>query len=562
MTILRKSSLLITGAAGLSFLDKARKAKLNPDSGTSLRSCQQQQYPTCTREKAVTLLKEMRAQTRGEKKGLAPVELEQLEDDVRGMEWESRIIDGVELFADSVSPAKFHESDDGSEKDFDENEVNEMMKRFNLAKMEGGYYAVNDTRTVMLQMAQEPEGESAGSGAVATGEQQPGQEEICAAEKHPYKCMMLGVKSGCAWSYHPDCGPQVGSCVAWQRGKQGGVDAEFESCSAWKKFQEEGGKTGACPGNEEDKNILVEKMYCGNGVPKDLLAAEKTVEEESKGKPAPSCKEGDVRVAEGSPNRPDVQMYGEVLMKDKWYPICGHYFWDSNDGASLFCKRMGYNQGVNKKTHVKMESDSVAVGKCDRKAKAVDGCSSGGNDFTNLDTNNGWCKKGNKIGVAINCKGQKGEGKRRNSCGNFLDCYNGNGMTDCYKERCKPLTDKNREEKINPSRNCGWNGKHFIQRRINDGAIFGCGYVFAETKGKSCDEWCGEQKMHCLRGQIAKDGCALNPDKSLNSQSNGDVRHGCEIKGAERSMCQCGLLGATGHIPGLDGPTGSAPAGL
>ena len=29
----------------------------------------------------------------------------------------------------------------------------------------------------------------------------------------------------------------------------------------------------------------------------------------------------------------------------KWTPICGHWFWDNNYGARLFCKQLGYNNG-------------------------------------------------------------------------------------------------------------------------------------------------------------------------------------------------------------------------
>ena len=38
--------------------------------------------------------------------------------------------------------------------------------------------------------------------------------------------------------------------------------------------------------------------------------------------------------------------YPEVLTNDgSWAPICGHWFWDNNYGARLFCRQLGFNDG-------------------------------------------------------------------------------------------------------------------------------------------------------------------------------------------------------------------------
>ena len=50
------------------------------------------------------------------------------------------------------------------------------------------------------------------------------------------------------------------------------------------------------------------------------------------------CTEGDVAIShDGAPY---------VFWNSRWSPICGHYFWDSKNGATLFCKELNYESGT------------------------------------------------------------------------------------------------------------------------------------------------------------------------------------------------------------------------
>ena len=53
----------------------------------------------------------------------------------------------------------------------------------------------------------------------------------------------------------------------------------------------------------------------------------------------------------------------EVEFNGQWVPICGHYFWDNNVGASLFCQQLGYPSGKIEK-RLKLPCDGLQVGRC------------------------------------------------------------------------------------------------------------------------------------------------------------------------------------------------------
>jgi len=133
---------------------------------------------------------------------------------------------------------------------------------------------------------------------------------------------------------------------------------------------------------------------------------------------AKNCQDGDVRVAVGTSIGANKDMYPEVAYKGKWYPICGHYFWDNNHGATTFCKQLGFNSGVRRHTRVNFNVDAMPVGKC-RVGQRFNKCNAGGHAWGNLNYRNGWCNAGAQwggrgIGVAIRCIGGKG---RTSSCG-------------------------------------------------------------------------------------------------------------------------------------------------
>ena len=92
----------------------------------------------------------------------------------------------------------------------------------------------------------------------------------------------------------------------------------------------------------------------------------------------------------------------EVLYQGKYYPICGHYFWDNDNGATIVCKLLGFESGSYKSTRVKYDVDSMPVGDC-KPGEELIKCTGGGNAWGNFDYRDGWCKKGTKVGVKVTC---------------------------------------------------------------------------------------------------------------------------------------------------------------
>jgi hypothetical protein len=88
----------------------------------------------------------------------------------------------------------------------------------------------------------------------------------------------------------------------------------------------------------------------------------------------------------------------EISVNGFWSPICGHFFWDNDEGATTFCKKLGYESGVRHHTRQTFEVDSFEIGECGA-GEALNACTLDNNyrDFTN------WCSAGNAIGVEIEC---------------------------------------------------------------------------------------------------------------------------------------------------------------
>jgi hypothetical protein len=172
-------------------------------------------------------------------------------------------------------------------------------------------------------------------------------------------------------------------------------------------------------------NLNYRNGWCkaGRGIGQAIKCSGGKGKAQSCNKPQPAtaaknCKDGDVRVAVGTSIGANKDMYPEVAYKGKWYPICGHYFWDNNHGATTFCKQLGFNSGVRRHTRVNFNVDAMPVGKC-RVGQRFNKCNAGGHAWGNLNYRNGWCNAGAQwggrgIGVAIRCIGGKG---RTSSCG-------------------------------------------------------------------------------------------------------------------------------------------------
>ena len=92
----------------------------------------------------------------------------------------------------------------------------------------------------------------------------------------------------------------------------------------------------------------------------------------------------------------------EVLYKDTYYPICGHYFWDNHNGATTVCKSLGFNNGESKMTMAVYDVDAMPVGRCNP-GQELTTCPIGLKAWGNLDS--AVCKKGQKAGVKVTCTG-------------------------------------------------------------------------------------------------------------------------------------------------------------
>ena len=101
-----------------------------------------------------------------------------------------------------------------------------------------------------------------------------------------------------------------------------------------------------------------------------------------------------------------------VLRNNKYVPICGHYFWNGNAGANLFCQELGGTGGsIIGGTYgagkVPLPEDGLQVGKCesgDSWLQCTGGCNS--LDIGGQCQYGGNCKAGANAGVKIRCNGK------------------------------------------------------------------------------------------------------------------------------------------------------------
>ena len=104
-----------------------------------------------------------------------------------------------------------------------------------------------------------------------------------------------------------------------------------------------------------------------------------------------------------------------MYWNEQWTPICGHYFWDNNVGANLFCQELGFSSGVvSSGTGIyssrRLESDAIRIGKCaanDKWLKCTGGCNdlaTGGHCSNNPYAK---CSAGELAGITIECLASK-----------------------------------------------------------------------------------------------------------------------------------------------------------
>ena len=101
----------------------------------------------------------------------------------------------------------------------------------------------------------------------------------------------------------------------------------------------------------------------------------------------------------------------KICYNGRLVPICGHYFWENNNGARLFCKMLGKGGGnVNKNQDIELTEDAYYAGTCSSADKNITKCSAGGNHHTLGGTEflgGSSCNKGSKAAISIGCYGKK-----------------------------------------------------------------------------------------------------------------------------------------------------------
>jgi len=122
-----------------------------------------------------------------------------------------------------------------------------------------------------------------------------------------------------------------------------------------------------------------------------------------------ACADGGVKAASSSGQElssisTGTQFVPYVWHGSDWYPVCGHYFRDTNNGATAICKRLGFTSGQVYFTQEIYEKDSMPIGNCNA-GEVLTSCNLGGNAWGNFDYSNGQCKAGLHIGVNVSCSG-------------------------------------------------------------------------------------------------------------------------------------------------------------
>jgi len=87
-----------------------------------------------------------------------------------------------------------------------------------------------------------------------------------------------------------------------------------------------------------------------------------------------------------------------------YYPICGHHFWDTSNGANLVCQELGFDNGSVEATRDAYNVDAMPVGYCAEHDDTLQRCTGGGNAYGDLSLNDGVCTRGNPIGVRVVCE--------------------------------------------------------------------------------------------------------------------------------------------------------------
>jgi len=115
-----------------------------------------------------------------------------------------------------------------------------------------------------------------------------------------------------------------------------------------------------------------------------------------------ACENGDAKLeADGAPY---------IFWEGIWNRICGHNFWNNQEGAKAFCKQLGYTDGTFTKSG-KHNEHQLRVGTCNA-GEALASCTGGSNDYKI----NGDCKVNqDDNAITISCVGHN-PGTEKKSC--------------------------------------------------------------------------------------------------------------------------------------------------
>ena len=91
-----------------------------------------------------------------------------------------------------------------------------------------------------------------------------------------------------------------------------------------------------------------------------------------------------------------------MFWNNRWTPICGHWFWDNQIGASLFCKKLGYDSGTvsGKGSGQKYSVDSFLIGRC-KIGDKIERCTDNANRYEISYL----CRRSQAVRINIQCTG-------------------------------------------------------------------------------------------------------------------------------------------------------------
>ena len=116
------------------------------------------------------------------------------------------------------------------------------------------------------------------------------------------------------------------------------------------------------------------------------------------------CFDGDLKLDGSTPM---------IYWNERWSQICGHHFWDNDNGVNKFCKTLGYDYGHLRKNNKKSQSRGFWIGRCkkhDRFPYCTSRCnkmSLGGTCKTNF-LGGPSCNRGNHKIFTVKCHGLYG----------------------------------------------------------------------------------------------------------------------------------------------------------